>query len=176
MTIDHIGGILFPHVLVLRLIGRLALPCFLFGIYEGTHRTRNHTRYVMRIIGLGILSMPITTYPINVLFLFALFSLSIKYKGLFFPCLIASYFTEYGVYGFLLGWAIVWASEKNITEGTLMGLLLTPLSGNAFQLLSGLMIPVFTLKWRLAIPRGPKLFFYLYYPLHLLVIRLIARV
>ena len=41
MTIDHIGVMLFPRVLVLRIIGRLALPIFAFMIAEGCKYTRN---------------------------------------------------------------------------------------------------------------------------------------
>lgn len=35
MTIDHIGAILFPHILILRIIGRIAFPIFAFMIAEG---------------------------------------------------------------------------------------------------------------------------------------------
>lgn len=175
MTIDHIGALLFPNLLIFRIIGRFALPCFLLGVYEGTHRTRHYGRYISRLLSLGIVSMFVTLEPINVLFLFVLFSLSIRHKGLFFPCVIASYFTEYGLYGFLLGWSIVWLKEKSRTEGTLLGMLLTPLSGNPFQLVSGAILPILTRDWGLHIPRGPRLFFYAYYPLHLIVLRLIAH-
>lgn len=176
MTIDHIGAILFPHLLLLRIIGRLALPCFLIGIYEGTHRTRDYGRYIRRLLSLGVLSMIVTPETINVLFLFVLFSLSIRYKKLFVPALLASYFTEYGIYGFLLGWSIVWLNERSRTEGTLMGILITPLSGNPFQALAGLILPVLTHDWGLRLPRGPKMFFYLYYPMHLLILQFIAHI
>lgn len=175
MTIDHIGALLFPEVLLFRIIGRLALPCFLIGVYEGTHRTRHYGKYLGRILALGILSMAVTVEPINVLFLFALFSVSIRHRKLFLPALLISYFTEYGIYGFLLGWTIVWLKEKSITEGTLMSILLTPLSGNPFQVLSGMVLPVLTRDWGWRLPRGPRLFFYVYYPLHLVVLRLIAH-
>ena len=35
MTIDHVGVLLLPHVIVLRILGRLALPIFAFMIAEG---------------------------------------------------------------------------------------------------------------------------------------------
>lgn len=175
MTIDHVGAILFPHLILFRIIGRFALPCFLIGVYEGTHRTRHYGRYIGRMLSLGVVSMVVTLETINVLFLFVLFSLSIRHKGLFFPALIASYFTEYGIYGFLLGWSIVWLMERSQAEGTLMSVIITPLSGNPFQVLSGLVLPVLMRDWGLRLPRGPKLFFYLYYPLHLVVLLLIAH-
>lgn len=175
MTIDHIGVILFPHLLVFRMIGRLALPCFLIGVYEGTHRTRHYPRYISQLLVLGVLSMIVTPQPLNVLFLFTLFSLSIRHKQLFLLCLIGSYFTEYGVYGFLLGWSIIWLKEKSQTEGTVMAVLLTVISGNPFQVLSGLVLPVLTWDWGLRLPRGPKLFFYAYYPLHQIVLQAVAH-
>lgn len=175
MTIDHIGAILFPHVHVLRILGRLALPCFLMGVYEGTHRTRHYSKYVLRMLGLGVLSIPVTSQILNVMFLLVLFSLSVRHRQLLIPTLIASYFVEYGIYGFLLGQAIVWMRERNKTEGTMFGILLTPLSGNPFQMLSGLLLPFLTFDWRVHIPKGPKVFFYLYYPLHQLVLQIIAN-
>lgn len=179
MTIDHIGAILFPHVYIFRIIGRLALPCFLMGVYEGTHRTRNYPKYILRMLGLGVLSIPVTSpvtsQILNVMFLLVLFSLSVRHRQLFIPTLIASYFVEYGLYGFLLGQAIVWMRERNKIEGTMFGILLTPLSGNPFQMLSGLLLPFLTIDWRVHIPKGPKAFFYLYYPLHQLVLQIIAN-
>lgn len=45
MTIDHIGAILFPEVLWLRVIGRLAYPIFAYMIAEGCTHTRSMLRY-----------------------------------------------------------------------------------------------------------------------------------
>lgn len=45
MTIDHIGIILFPDNMLLRIIGRLAFPIFAFLIAEGCRYTKNKPRY-----------------------------------------------------------------------------------------------------------------------------------
>ncbi len=45
MTIDHIGYFVFPEVLWLRIIGRLAFPIFAFMIAQGCFYTRNIWRY-----------------------------------------------------------------------------------------------------------------------------------
>lgn len=46
MTLDHIGAQLFPQVLWLRVIGRLAFPIYAFMIAEGCRHTRNGIRYL----------------------------------------------------------------------------------------------------------------------------------
>ena len=46
MTIDHIGEILFPHLLWLRLVGRLALPVYAFLVAEGCRHTRSMGKYL----------------------------------------------------------------------------------------------------------------------------------
>lgn len=55
MFIDHIGAELFPQVIGLRIIGRLAFPVFSFFIYEGFKYTHSKKRYLSRIFFLGIL-------------------------------------------------------------------------------------------------------------------------
>lgn len=54
MTIDHIGVLLFPGVVWLRVLGRLALPIFAFMIAEGCKYTRNRRKYFGTVFGLGV--------------------------------------------------------------------------------------------------------------------------
>lgn len=51
MVCDHIGVILFPDILLLRIIGRLAFPMFAFMIAEGCRHTRNKLRHFLTIGG-----------------------------------------------------------------------------------------------------------------------------
>ena len=46
MTVDHIGMLLFPRVLLFRYIGRLAFPIFAFMIAEGCSYTRSLPKYL----------------------------------------------------------------------------------------------------------------------------------
>ena len=46
MTVDHIGMLLFPRVLLFRYIGRLAFPIFAFMIAEGCSHTRSLPKYL----------------------------------------------------------------------------------------------------------------------------------
>ena len=50
MTIDHIGVMLFPGVIILRMIGRLAFPIFAYFIGEGIKYTKNRTKYLITLL------------------------------------------------------------------------------------------------------------------------------
>lgn len=83
MTIDHIGSIIFPDILVLRAIGRIAFPIFAYFIAEGCKYTRNKTRYLFQILLLAILCQITSTIAngfgtLNILWTFS-FSIVIIY-------------------------------------------------------------------------------------------------
>lgn len=173
MTIDHIGYFLFPELTWMRIIGRIAFPCFLYAIVEGTERTRNYQKYILRLLTLGVLSMVITPNTINVLFLLALFSLSLKYRKYFVLFLFLSYFAEYGIYGFLFGWAIYWMKNHDSAQGIGLSLAVQFIYGVSIQAFSVLSIPLFLIKKPIQLPKLPKYFFYWYYPLHQAVLIMI---
>ena len=49
MVIDHIGLMLFPHTIILRIVGRMSFPLFAFAISEGCRYTRNKTKHFLLI-------------------------------------------------------------------------------------------------------------------------------
>ncbi len=49
MLIDHIGAVLFPNIIIIRLIGRIAFPIFCFLIVEGYFHTKNLRKYLTRL-------------------------------------------------------------------------------------------------------------------------------
>ena len=49
MVIDHIGAVLFPGELILRIIGRLSFPIFCFLLTEGFCHTHNRRAYMQRL-------------------------------------------------------------------------------------------------------------------------------
>ena len=74
MLSDHMGKMIFPHAWrlnagewsavfpgdnIMRIIGRLAMPLFCYGIAVGCRYTRNIWKYALRLIGLGILVHPL---------------------------------------------------------------------------------------------------------------------
>ena len=72
MTIDHVGALLYPDALWLRVIGRLAMPIMTFLIVEGYHNTRNLKRYLLRLLIFALIAQPFyrLAFPhgLNVLF------------------------------------------------------------------------------------------------------------
>ena len=54
MTIDHVGVVLLPQYLVLRIIGRLTYPIFAYMIAEGCFYTHSKRRYLGGIFALGV--------------------------------------------------------------------------------------------------------------------------
>ena len=49
MLIDHIGCVLFPDVVFLRIIGRLAFPIYAYLIGEGCRYSKNKKKYLRNI-------------------------------------------------------------------------------------------------------------------------------
>ena len=54
MTLDHIGYILLPEIVWLRIIGRIAFPVFAYLIAEGCKYTKNKLKYFLLIFLLGL--------------------------------------------------------------------------------------------------------------------------
>ena len=55
MLIDHIGVQIYPNLLILRIIGRLAFPIFAYMIAEGCYYTKHKAKYFFMIFGLGMI-------------------------------------------------------------------------------------------------------------------------
>lgn len=55
MTCDHVGKMLFPRVMILQIIGRLAFPIFAYMIAEGCVYTKSKKKYILTMAGIAAL-------------------------------------------------------------------------------------------------------------------------
>lgn len=75
MLIDHIGMFVLKDQEWMRIIGRIAMPIYAFGIAMGFHYSKNRTKYMQRLIGIAIVAqLPFTllmpTFFFNIIFTF----------------------------------------------------------------------------------------------------------
>lgn len=56
MLIDHIGLVFFPQQILWRLIGRLAMPIFAFGVARGAYYTSSMRRYMKKMLVFSLVS------------------------------------------------------------------------------------------------------------------------
>ncbi len=79
MTIDHLGVQIFTDSIILRIIGRLAMPIFAYMIAEGCRYTRNRKKYLGTVALIALLCQLVYFFAMGSLYqcIFVTFSLSI---------------------------------------------------------------------------------------------------
>lgn len=65
MAIDHIGAYILTDMMVLRIIGRLALPVFAWFVAEGCRHTHNIGKYALRLAVSAIIAEFCVDYARN---------------------------------------------------------------------------------------------------------------
>lgn len=116
MVIDHIGFFLFPNLIFLRVIGRIAFPIFAYLIAKGCIYTRNKLKRFLSILILGLICEPLLillgspgnillTFSLSILLIYLYMSIIKSYKDrsmtifvkliLFFALLIGVYYIDY---------------------------------------------------------------------------------
>ena len=200
MTIDHIGvvfGTLFYNFL--RAVGRLSFPIFAFLLTEGYIHTKSFGKYFLRVLVLAIISEVIYDYVFfgsfiymnanNIFFTLALGLLTlfllVKNKVDLFIILPITYLLiivimgligeffnfSYGMLGILVI-SFFYLFKNNFPLIVISISLVTLIFGEPmqyFSLFSLILIYFYNRK----LGKGCKIFFYLYYPLHILVLELI---
>ena len=200
MTCDHLGLMLFPKVVILRIIGRLALPIYAYMIAEGCRHTRSKGKYLLRlaVLGLGcqvvyfvtmrsLYQCILITFSLSVLLIWAIdhaqkkrdsASRTLALAALFGICFVAMgipiLFPETG---FRVDYGIVGVLLPVLVyfgadrqKYLTAGLILLGLGSGGIQWFSLAAVPL------LGMYNGKRgtakigLLFYLYYPLHLAVI------
>lgn len=203
MLVDHVGLLLFPQTVFLRILGRLAFPIFAFMIAEGCKYTRSPWRYFRNLALLALLCQIVYYLVDRSLYLCVLvtFSLSLPVifalrrfraapglrSGLVLAVSVGAVYVlnlcfdiDYGFWGCLLP---VFASLLQGTEydgnrlnvGMLgLGLLCLSAVQGCIQYYSLLALPLLLCYNGKRGKWKMKSFFYLFYPAHLAVLQLIA--
>lgn len=202
MFIDHVGMVLYPHDIVFRIIGRLAMPIFAYGIAMGFMHTSSLKKYVIRLFMFTVASQPF----------FALMQYSVYGRAMginigatfLIACICLGFITkrittnnkvidsviliillaladilhcDYGVYGVIVVLAfyrgIVSDNEKLgymwFAFVTFIDSLMYIGGIQIFSILSIILLPYAKNKSKYM----PRYFFYVFYPLHMLIIVLI---
>ena len=190
MTIDHIGAIIFPQYLILRIIGRIAFPIFAFLLAQGMIYTHNPYKYLTRLGIFAILSEIPFDYAFqtsiidmqhqNIFFTLFLGALSIyaiqlsdKKENAYFTAMGIALLAEvlncdYGLTGVLIVVSFYVLKEKKIYQFitlTIFSILMGYIQ--IYAIFACVPIALYNEK------RGKKRkwLFYVYYPLHLLAIK-----
>ncbi len=192
MAVDHIGAVFFPDILFLRFIGRIAFPIFCFLLVEGFFYTHDVKKYMMR---LGIFAL-VSEVPFDLAFFHTPIELShqnvfitlllgmvvlyilntkvhvvIKIVGVIGIIFLAEIIrSDYGAAGILMVLLFYVFRSQFVAKFLSVGLLNIVMGMvQVFAILS--FIPIYLYNGK----RGPKVkyLFYLFYPLHLLVIAII---
>ena len=199
MIIDHVGAILFPDQIWMRIIGRVAFPVYSYCLAEGFRHTGNYRRYLGRLALFALLSeipfdlafygVPFSFAHQNVFFtltlgLILLRALKLCREQLLFGAgafvllgLLAEVLhTDYGAEGLLMVFAFYLAQQ-----GT------SPWIGWGIFVLINLFGYVGGLQWAAILALLPiglyngkagkkkQRFFYWIYPLHLLLLWIIEK-
>ena len=187
MLMDHIGAVFFPAVIGFRAIGRLSFPLFAFGIAQGVTYTSDFRKYFLRILMAAAVSQPIymklfALTQLNPLFMLAWGALALYFwreeKKVFAGILLlGAYFADmsYGWYGV---WTIFFFGFYGMKESlcfygqVALNVLYGLTTGAWVQILSMFSFGFLDGKWRIAAlsKKLPRYFFYVFYPLHLLVL------
>ena len=187
MLMDHIGAVFFPAVIGFRAIGRLSFPLFAFGIAQGVTYTSDFRKYFLRILMAAAVSQPIYMKlfgltQLNPLFMLAWGALALYFwreeKKVFAGILLlGAYFADmsYGWYGV---WTIFFFGFYGMEESlcfygqVALNVLYGLTTGAWVQILSLFSFGFLDGKWRIAAlsKKLPRYFFYVFYPLHLLVL------
>lgn len=195
MLLDHVGAILFPEMWGLRIIGRLAFPMYCFLLTEGFVHTHDRRGYLKRLFVFALIS----EIPYNLAFGSGIFDLERQnvfftlVLGLGMLMMLSSCVDQVERVAVVL--IVAMAAELLHTDYGYMGILLIlcfylakekPLKGNLLacgcQFLSGIWIQFFGILSMIPIlmyngkkGRSEKYLFYIFYPVHLLILTGIAK-
>ncbi len=203
MLIDHTGAILFPEMRILRILGRIAFPIFSYMISEGCIYTRNKGRYLGTIFAMAVIYQLVYfgftqdmylsilfTFSFAIVVIYALLNFKKKKNTLSFLAFVLSVAAVYVInekftvdYGFWGCMTPVFATlfEKDKQKGhtlpvlsmTVCLIILAHLSASPNQIYSLMSVPLLLMYSGKRGKYNMKYFFYIFYPVHLIVLQII---
>ena len=197
MVIDHIGAILFPNLIVLRIIGRSAFPIFCFLLVEGLMHTHNKWHYALRLgifalisqvpFSLALADTPIYLEHLNVfftLFIGLLMLIGFEYSKeqslsciVIFICAIFvadTLRTDYGAMGIMIILIFYFYNKQKNFLGLAIALFIVNSLSPSTQIFSVFsLIPIYFYNGKRGI--SLKYVFYIFYPVHLLILYFIGH-
>ena len=112
MFVDHSGKVLFNDMVEMRTLGRIAFPLYIWCMIVGFYRTRNVSRYMIRVMLTGLVSQP-------------LYYLALDYQGHLGALIDKTLLPFSGGFSFPALWEVlytVFMAKPNIFLTLLMGL------------------------------------------------------
>lgn len=195
MLIDHIGYILFPNVLLWRLVGRLSMPLFAYGIAQGYEYSRQKgtlQRYFKKLVLFAAASqLPFYlmarenanigfTWAFSLLLLIVVGRMDSNRPRAALECLgvlVAAYLlgVDYGIYGVLMPLAMraKHGYSKMFLYTVILWALYVLMNGaeGMTQVVSCAAVPLLAvLEPQDEKIRLPRRFFYVFYPAHILIL------
>ena len=191
MVTDHLGAVLFPQYLVMRIIGRLSFPIYCFLLVEGAVHTKNIRKYSARLLLFAVIS----EIPYDLAFFGR--ALEFQHQNVFFTLflgLMGIIILKTCKRGYLLGFLMVFVAEFLRTDygafGVLFILLFCILRESDLLKMGFFGLLTFlndrgTIKMYACLAIIPMLLyngkrgynikyaFYVFYPLHLLILSII---
>lgn len=185
MLIDHIGYAFFPHIVELRMIGRLAFPIFAYYLAQGAMYTSNPVGYAKRLLIFALASqIPFTllfdTFDLNIMFVFLLSLFLIRQGWMYVGLIVVLAIMvpmDYGWYGVLIAPILVWFKNKKwlaLLALSLITVIYCWSLGNWIQMYAifGFLLVLYVPS-NMVMMRLNRYFFYLFYPVHLLILMII---
>lgn len=195
MLIDHTGAIIFPKLIILRIIGRIAFPLFAYSLVEGYIHTSNREKYFKRLVIFAITSqIPFSLiYPgiLNIGFTLILAFIALlvidlikvnkknmlNYTSLVMILIIANAVNvDYGAYGVLIV-LLLYVFKDNLKLCSVFLFIIS--LQNTIQLYMLVAIPLivyFNDTYKFKSIKLPKQVYYYFYPIHLIVLYVIQSI
>lgn len=196
MVVDHVGAVLFPQYIILRIIGRMSFPIFCFVMAEGMYYSKNIRGYLLRLFAVALITQPVYSLcftgqlfwkQLNVMFTFLLAGIGIlgyqrlpvagKWLGIVgmfaAACLAAVLNTDYGDYGVALVSLFYLLRENKKVMVVVTGLFQLGMAQGIQQYSIFSLVPILFYNGKRG--RNIKYFFYVFYPAHLLIIYIVGR-